>query len=214
MEIFIDTADVEKIKLLNSYGLCDGITTNPTLIKQSGKNHEQVIREISKIIDGPISVETLSENSEGMIKEALEYVKWGKNIVIKIIMTNEGMKAVSYLSKKGIKTNVTLIFSPLQALYAAKSGATYVSPFLGRLDDSGVSGIEVLKQIKQIFDNYKFKTKILAASIRNKEHILNSALIGVDCITVPPSILEEIAKHPLTDIGIKKFLDDAKLWKQ
>ncbi|MEM2130923.1 MAG: fructose-6-phosphate aldolase [Candidatus Woesearchaeota archaeon] len=220
MEFFVDSADIEKIKKLVQYNLCDGVTTNPTLIKQSGKNHEQVIKEISSIVKGPISVETLSENAEGMIKEALEYVKWGKNIVIKIVMTSEGMKAVNYLSKKGIKTNVTLIFSPLQALYAAKSGAFYVSPFLGRLDDSGSSGIEVLKQIKQIFDNYKstnfekpIKTKILAASIRNKEHILNSALIGVDCITVPPAILEEIAKHPLTDIGIKKFLDDAKQWK-
>ncbi|MEM4397622.1 MAG: fructose-6-phosphate aldolase [Candidatus Woesearchaeota archaeon] len=213
MEFFVDSADIEKIKKLVQYNLCDGVTTNPTLIKQSGKDHEQVIKEISSIVKGPISVETLSENSEGMIKEALEYVKWGKNIVIKIVMTNEGMKAVNYLSKKGIKTNVTLIFSPLQALYAAKSGAFYVSPFLGRLDDSGTSGIEVLKQIKQIFDNYKFKTKILAASIRNKEHILNSALLGVDCITIPPQILEEIAKHPLTDIGIKKFLDDAKQWK-
>lgn len=213
MEIFIDSADIEKIKSLLNYGLCDGVTTNPSLIKQSGKTHEQAIKEISSLIDGPISVETLSETSDGMIKEALEYIKWGKNIVIKIVMTNEGMKAVKYLSKKGIKTNVTLVFSPLQALYAAKSGAFYVSPFLGRLDDSGVSGIEILRQIKQIFDNYKFKTKLLAASIRNKEHILNSAIIGVDSITVPPHILEEIAKHPLTDIGIKKFLEDAKQWK-
>lgn len=213
MEFFVDSADVEKIKFFVNYGLCDGVTTNPSLIKQSGKKHDVVIKEISQIVSGPISVETLSEDAEGMIKEALEYVKWGKNIVIKIVMSNEGMKAVNYLSKKGIKTNVTLIFSPLQALYAAKSNATYVSPFLGRLDDSGVSGIETLKQIKQIFDNYKFKTKILAASIRNKEHILNSALIGVDCITVPIKVLEDLVKHPLTERGIKKFLDDAKEWK-
>jgi transaldolase len=149
-----------------------------------------------------------------MVKEAEEYITWGKNIVIKVVMTPEGMKAVKTLSKRGIKTNVTLIFSPLQAMIAAKAGATYVSPFLGRLDDAKLSGIEVLKQIKQVFDNYKFETKILAASIRNMEHLVNAALIGVDCATVPPNVLSEMIKHPLTDAGIKKFLDDAKQWKK
>jgi transaldolase len=214
MQIFIDTADVQKIRELNSYGLVDGVTTNPTLIKQAGKDHEKTIREISSFVKGPISVETLSENAEGMVKEAEEYITWGKNIVIKVVMTPEGMKAVRILSKKGIKTNVTLIFSPLQAMTAAKAGATYVSPFLGRLDDAKLSGIDVLRQIKQVFDNYKFETKILAASIRSMDHLVNSALIGVDCATVPPNVLEQMPKHALTDAGIKKFLDDAKQWKK
>jgi transaldolase len=214
MEIFIDTADVDQIRKFYELSLCQGVTTNPTLIKQAGKDHEETIREISSFMKGPISVETLSENAEGMVKEAEEYIKWGKNIVIKVVMTPEGMKAVRILSKRGIKTNVTLIFSPLQAMIAAKAGATYVSPFLGRLDDAKLSGIEVLKQIKQVFDNYKFETKILAASIRNLNHLTEAALIGVDCATVPPNVLEEMPKHFLTDAGIKKFLDDAKAWKK
>jgi len=214
MEIFVDSADIELIKKLDNMGLCDGVTTNPSLIKQAGKDHEKTIREISSFVKGPISVETLSEDSSGMIKEAEEYVTWGKNIVVKIIMTTEGMKAVRALSKKGIKTNVTLVFSPLQALIAAKAGATYVSPFLGRLDDAGKSGIEVLKQIKQVFDNYKFETKILAASIRDINHLINAVLIGVDCATVPPALLSEMPKHSLTDAGILRFLEDSKQWKQ
>ncbi len=214
MKLFVDSADIQKIKEMVELGLCEGVTTNPSLIKQAGKDHEKTIKEISSIINGPISVETLSTDAEGMIDEAEEYVKWGKNIVIKIVMTQEGMKAVKALTKKNIKTNVTLVFTPLQALIAAKAGATYVSPFLGRLDDSGKSGIEVLKQIKQIFENYKVETKIIAASIRNIDHLINAALLGVDCATVPPAILSESLKHPLTEAGINKFLEDSKNWKK
>jgi transaldolase len=214
MEIFIDTADVELIRRLNDYGIADGVTTNPSLIKAAGKDHEKTIKEISSFVKGPISVETLSENAEGMVKEADEYVKWGKNIVIKVVMTPEGMKAVRILSKKGIKTNVTLVFSPLQAMIAAKAGATYVSPFIGRLDDAGHHGMEIIENIRTIFDNYKFETKILAASIRSVTHILDAALIGADVATVPPELVLKMYSHPLTDSGIKKFLEDSKQWKK
>ena len=214
MEFFIDTADIEQIKKLNDMGLIDGVTTNPTLIKKAGKDHEKTIREISSLIKGPISVETLSENSVGMVKEAKEYIKWGKNIVIKVVMTPEGMKAVRELSGQKIKTNVTLIFSPLQALIAAKAGATYVSPFVGRLDDVGHDGMELITQIRQIFDNYELKTKILAASLRHPLHVMQSALIGADVATIPPDVMLKLFSHPLTDIGIKAFLEDAKQWKK
>jgi transaldolase len=212
MEFFVDTAVVEDIKRINDMGLCDGVTTNPSLIKKAGRNHEKTIREISSFIKGPISVETLSLDAEGMLAEANEYIKWGKNIVIKIVMTPEGMKAVRKLSKKGIKTNVTVVFSPLQALVAAKAGATYVSPFAGRLDDIGHDGMELISQIRQIYDNYGLKTKILAASLRHPKHILDSALIGADVVTVPPATLEKLFNHPLTDKGIAQFLKDAKEW--
>ena len=212
MEFFLDTAEVNDIKRLNDMGLVDGVTTNPSLIKKAGKDHEQTIKEISKIVTGPISVETISEDSKGMIKEAEEYVKWGKNIVIKIVMTPEGMKAVRALSKKGVKTNVTVVFSPMQALVAAKAGATYVSPFIGRLDDVGQIGMDIIDQIRDIYDNYGYETKILAASIRSVTHVLESALIGADVATIPPKIMEKLFNHPLTDKGIKQFLEDAKAW--
>jgi transaldolase len=214
MQFFVDSADVEQIKKINDMGLADGVTTNPSLIKAAGKDHKKTIMEISSIVKGPISVETLSETSEGMIKEAAEYITWGKNIVIKIVMTPEGMKAVRALSKKGIKTNVTVIFSPMQALIAAKAGATYVSPFIGRLDDAGHIGMETLEQIRQVFDNYDFQTQILAASLRHPTHVLEAALIGADVATVPPDVLMKLFNHPLTDAGIKKFQEDAKLWKK
>jgi transaldolase len=214
MEIFADTAEVEELRKLNDVGLVDGVTTNPTLIKIAGKDHKKTIQEISSFIKGPISVETLSEDSKGMIKEAEEYVKWGKNIVIKIIMTPEGMKAVKALKKKGIRTNVTLTFSPLQALIAAKAGATYVSPFIGRLDDIGHFGMDVLAQIRDIYDNYGFETKILAASLRHPNHVLQAALIGADVATIPSEVIWKMFNHPLTDNGIKKFLADSKQWKR
>ncbi|NQY75047.1 MAG: fructose-6-phosphate aldolase, partial [Candidatus Margulisbacteria bacterium] len=209
---FIDTAEIEPIRQANDMGLVDGVTTNPSLIKKAGKDHEETIREIGKLIQGPISVETLSENAEGMIKEADTYSKWGSNIVIKIVMTPEGMKAVRHLSQKGIKTNVTVIFSPLQALIAAKAGATYVSPFIGRLDDVGHNGMDIISQIRTIYDNYGLTTKILVASVRSPKQILEAALIGADVSTVPPAILMQQFKHPLTDTGIEKFLADAKEW--
>jgi transaldolase len=214
MQFFIDSADVEQIKKINALGICDGVTTNPSLIKAAGKDHKKTIMEISSIVKGPISVETLSETSEGMIKEAAEYITWGKNIVVKIVMTPEGMKAVRFLSKKGIKTNVTVVFSPMQALIAAKAGATYVSPFIGRLDDAGHIGMETLEQIRQVFDNYDFETQILAASLRHPTHVLEAALIGADVATVPPDVLMKLFNHPLTDAGIKKFQEDAKQWKK
>ncbi|MBN2367613.1 fructose-6-phosphate aldolase [Candidatus Woesearchaeota archaeon] len=214
MEFFIDTAEVDKIKELHDMGLVDGVTTNPSLIKKAGRDHEQTIKEISSFVKGPVSVEALSEDAEGMVKEAEEYVKWGHNIVVKIPMTPEGMKAVRKLAKKNIKTNVTLVFSPLQALIAAKAGATYVSPFIGRLDDIGHVGMDIIAQIRDIFDNYGYETKILAASIRHPTHVLDSALIGADVATVPPEILKKLFNHPLTEIGLKKFLEDAKQWKK
>ena len=212
MKFFIDTADVSAIIKAHEMGLVDGVTTNPSLIKKAGRDHEQTIREISALIPGPISVETLSDTAEGMIKEADTYITWGSNIVIKVVMTPEGMKAVRELSARGIKTNVTLIFSPLQALIAAKSGATYVSPFVGRLDDIGQVGMEIITQIRQIFDNYSLPTQILAASIRNPIHMLDSALVGADVATVPPATLFQLFKHPLTESGIATFMEDAKAW--
>jgi transaldolase len=214
MQFFIDTADVSEIKKVHDMGLVDGVTTNPSLIKKAGRDHEQTIREISDFIRGPISVETLSETAEGMIEEAETYLKWGTNIVIKVVMTPEGMKAVRHLSQKGIKTNVTVIFSPMQALIAAKAGATYVSPFVGRLDDIGHAGMDVISQIRQIFDNYDLDTKILVASVRNPIHMLDAAMMGADVATVPPAVLVQLFKHPLTEAGIQAFLQDAKQWKK
>tara|TARA_A100000164_G_C21540621_1_gene600295 strand:+ start:13 stop:666 length:654 start_codon:yes stop_codon:yes gene_type:complete len=213
MEFFIDTANIEDIKKANDMGLVDGVTTNPTLIKKSGKDHEATIREISSIISGPISVETLGTTSEEMIKEANEYITWGNNIVIKVVMNAEGMKAVKELTKRKIKTNVTLVFSPIQALIAAKAGATYVSPFIGRLDDIGHDGLTIISQIRTIFDNYGYSTKILAASIRHPAHVLESAQIGSDVATIPADTLLKLFNHPLTDKGIEAFIKDAKEWK-
>jgi transaldolase len=212
MKFFIDTADIEAIKKANNMGLVDGVTTNPTLIKKAGKDHQETIQEISKIIDGPISVETLGLTSEEIIAEAETYLTWGSNIVIKVVMTPEGMKAVKALSKRNIKTNVTLVFSPLQALIAAKAGATYISPFLGRLDDIGHDGLTIIEQIRTIFDNYNLSTKILAASIRHPMHVLTAAQIGADVATIPPTTLTQLFDHPLTHSGIEAFLSDAKQW--
>lgn len=210
MEFFIDTADVEAIRKANEMGLVDGVTTNPSLIKKAGRDHKETIQEISSFIEGPISVETLSEDAEGMLREAEEYLTWGDNIVIKIVMTPEGMKAVKQLSQNGVKTNVTVIFSPLQALIAAKAGATYVSPFVGRLDDISHRGMDSIADIRDIFDNYGFDTKILVASVRSPIHMLESSLMGADVATVPPATLMQIFKHPLTDKGIAQFVEDAK----
>ncbi|MGC6367444.1 MAG: fructose-6-phosphate aldolase [Candidatus Marinamargulisbacteria bacterium] len=212
MEFFIDSADIEDIKKASEMGLVDGVTTNPTLIKKAGRDHKQTIQEISSLIDGPISVETLGETAEEMLAEAKEYVTWGNNIVIKVVMTPEGMKAVKELSQQNIKTNVTLIFSPLQALIAAKAGATYVSPFLGRLDDIGHDGLTIIDQIRTIYDNYGYTTKILAASIRHPMHVLDAAQIGADVSTVPASTLMKLFDHPLTQNGIAAFNKDAKAW--
>ena len=212
MEFFIDTADVEAIKKAAAMGLVDGVTTNPSLIKKAGRDHKETIQEIASFIDGPISVETLGSTYEEMIQEAKEYITWGKNIVIKVVMTAEGMKVVRDLSNQGIKTNVTVTFSAAQALIAAKAGATYVSPFVGRLDDIGHYGMELIEQIRTVYDNYGFNTKVLVASIRTPIHLLDSALIGADVATVPPSTLMQLFNHPLTDKGIEAFNKDAKAW--
>jgi transaldolase len=208
MKFFIDTADVTEIREASNLGLVDGVTTNPSLIAKSGRKFKEVIKEITAIVDGPISAEVISLEAEGMVKEAKELAKIHKNIVIKVPMTPEGLKAVKQLSGKGIKTNVTLIFSPMQALLAAKAGATYVSPFVGRLDDISQDGMEIVEQIRTIFDNYGYTTEIIVASIRNPVHVLDSALIGADIATIPYSVMLQLSKHPLTDAGIKKFLED------
>ena len=213
MEFFIDTAEVNEIKEAYDMGLVDGVTTNPSLIKKSGRDHEETIREISSIVPGPISVETLSDSFEGMIKEAKEYQQWGNNIVIKVVMTPEGMKVVRALSQEGIKTNVTVTFSANQALIAAKAGATYISPFVGRLDDIGHNGMDLIEEIRDIYDNYNFSTKILVASVRTPIHVLDSARIGADVATIPAKVLKQLFKHPLTDKGIETFNEDAKAWK-
>jgi transaldolase len=208
MKFFIDTADVNEIRQAHELGLVDGVTTNPSLIAKSGRKFKDVIKEIVSIVDGPISAEVVALDAPGMLKEAKELAKIHKNIVIKVPMTPEGLKATKALSEKGIKTNVTLIFTPMQALLAAKAGASYVSPFVGRLDDISQDGMGIIEEIRTIFDNYGYTSEIIVASVRNPIHVLNSALIGADIATIPYSVLIQLAKHPLTDAGIKKFLDD------
>ena len=210
MKIFLDTANIDEIKEGASWGIVDGITTNPSLIAKEKRDFKQVVKEICDIVDGPISAEVISEDSEGMISEAKELVKIHKNIVIKIPMTVEGLKAVSKLSKEGIKTNVTLIFSPNQALLAAKAGATYVSPFLGRLDDVGSQGMDLVRTIVEIFFNYDYDTEVIAASIRHPLHVVDAALAGAHIATIPMKVLQQMVKHPLTDKGIESFMND---WK-
>jgi len=208
MKFFIDTADVKEIRAAHALGLVDGVTTNPSLIAKSGRNFREVIAEITTIVDGPISAEVIALDSEGMLVEGRELAKIHPNIVIKVPMTEEGLKATRIFAGEGIKTNVTLAFSPLQALLAAKAGATYVSPFVGRLDDIGHDGMEGIDQIRTIFDNYGYATEIIVASVRNPLHVLNAALLGADIATIPFSVMQQLAKHPLTDIGIEKFLAD------
>ena len=208
MKFFIDTADVKEIREAHALGLVDGVTTNPSLIAKSGRKFKDVIKEIVSIVDGPISAEVISLDAPGMIKEAKELVKIHKNIVVKLPMTPEGLKACKALTEKGIKTNVTLIFTSMQALLAAKAGATYVSPFVGRLDDISQDGMGIIEEIRTIFDNYGYMAEIIVASVRNPIHVLNSALIGADIATIPYSVMIQLAKHPLTDAGIAKFLKD------
>jgi transaldolase len=208
MKFFIDTADVNEIREAHALGLVDGVTTNPSLIAKSGRKFKDVIKEIVSIVDGPISAEVISLDAPGMIKEGKELAKIHKNIVVKLPMTTEGLKATYALTALKIKTNVTLIFTSMQALLAAKAGATYVSPFVGRLDDISQDGMGIVEEIRTIFDNYGYKSEIIVASIRNPIHVLNSALIGADVATIPYSVMIQLSKHPLTDAGIKKFLAD------
>lgn len=210
MKFFLDTANIEEIKEINFWGVIEGVTTNPSLIAKEGRVFEEVIDEISKIIDGPVSAEVVSTDADGMVKEGRILSKIKENVIIKIPMTEEGLKATSILSKENIKTNVTLVFSASQAILAARAGATYVSPFLGRLDDIGVSSKALIEEISTIFRNYNIETKIIAASIRNTTHIVDSMLAGADIATVPTKVMKQMVKHPLTDSGLIKFLEDFK----
>ena len=208
MKIFIDTANIDEIREANNLGVIDGVTTNPTLVAREGRDFVEVLREIASIVDGPISAEVISIDADGMVREAEPLAQIHKNITIKIPLTPGGLKATKILASKKIKTNVTLCFSPTQALLAAKAGATFVSPFIGRLDDISHTGMDLIRDIKQIYSNYGFKTEIIVASVRNPLHVLEAAKIGADIATIPYKIIMQLAKHPLTDMGIERFLKD------
>ncbi len=208
MKIFLDTANLESIKKYNDMGLLDGITTNPSLLSKEGGDPQKTMEEIVSIIKGDVSLEVVSTDYEGMLEEGRRLHKYGENVVVKCPMTPDGLKACKALSAEGIPVNVTLIFSPNQAILAAKSGAKYVSPFIGRLDDIGKDGMHLIDEIKQIFSNYKFSTEVLVASVRHPMHVVEAGKIGADVVTLPPAVLEKMLKHPLTDIGLKNFLAD------
>ena len=210
MKFFLDTAIVEEIRWAAKLGVVDGVTTNPTLIARSGRKFEEVVKEITGIVDGPISAEAVSLNAEGMIEEAMELSRIHKNIVVKIPFIEEGIKAVKVLSEEGIKTNVTLVFSANQSLIAAKVGASYVSPFIGRIDDTGARGMKVVEETVKIFKNYDYQTEVIVASIRSPLQVIEAATIGAHIATIPPAGLKKMIVHPLTDKGVKNFLDD---WK-
>lgn len=212
MKFFIDTANPQEIKKAYEMGIIDGVTTNPTLISKENKDFKSLIREICEIINGlPISLEVISLDANGMIDEAKKLVKMGENIVVKIPMTEEGLKAIKVLVSEGIKTNTTLVFSATQALLAAKAGSTYISPFIGRLDDISQRGMDLIEEIITIFNNYDFESQVIVSSIRHPIHVLEAALIGADVATIPFKVLEQLIHHPLTDIGIERFLSD---WKK
>ncbi len=208
MKFFIDTANLEEIKKGVDMGMVDGVTTNPSLIARENKPFEDILRDIVAVVDGPISAEVVSLEADGMIEEAKKLAAMSDKIVIKIPMIMEGIKAVKQLTALGIKTNVTLVFSAAQALLAAKAGATYVSPFVGRLDDIGTPGMELVAEIMSIFRNYGYQTEVIVASVRSPQHVMDSAAIGADIATIPLKVIEQLAKHPLTDIGIEQFLAD------
>lgn len=210
MKFFLDTAEVEKIKAANKLFDLEGITTNPTLIMKAGRDQKEAIQEIATIIKGPISVEGVAEKAEEMIKDAEEFAKWAPNVVVKIPMTEEGIKAVQILKKKGIKTNVTLVFSSTQALIAAKAGADYVSPFVGRLDDIGEDGMQLIRDIVVIYKNYGIKTEVITASVRSPAHVVEAAKAGSHIATIPYAVFEKLFKHELTDKGIQRFYEDYK----
>jgi transaldolase len=208
MKFFIDTANLDEIRQAASIGILDGVTTNPSLLSRESGDPEDILRKICELVNGPISAEVVSLDAEGMVREGRKLAKLHKNIVVKIPMSAEGLKAVKILTAEKIRINVTLIFSPVQALLAARAGAAYVSPFVGRLDDIGSAGMEIISQIAQIFGNYDIKTEIIVASIRNPVHVLDSALLGADIATIPFKVIEQLTKHPLTDKGIANFLKD------
>jgi transaldolase len=208
MKFFIDTANIEEIKKAKELGMLDGVTTNPTLVSKEGRDFEELIKEICNIVDGPVNAEVVSTDSEGMIEEARGLAKLADNIVVKIPLIEEGLKAVRILTSDGIKTNVTLCFSSIQALMAAKAGAAYISPFVGRLDDISHKGMDLVEQILVIYENYGFDTEVIVASIRNPLHVVDAALMGADIATIPYKVMAQLIKHPLTDIGLEKFLAD------
>lgn len=214
MKFFIDSGDTSEIKLANDMGIIDGVTTNPSLVAKTGKNFESLIKEICAIVDGPISAEVTALDAKGMIEEGKKLAEIHKNVVVKVPLTEAGLVATKDFSRHGIKTNVTLCFSANQALLAAKAGATYISPFIGRLDDISFDGMELIKDIRLIYNNYNFKTEILAASIRHPVHVLEAAKIGADVATCPLKTLQQLVKHPLTDNGLKQFLADWEKRKQ
>ncbi len=211
MKFFIDTANVEEIMRAKELGMVDGVTTNPSLVAKEGREFKELIREIADIVDGPVSAEVVSLDAEGMVREAKDLAGMADNMVIKIPLVEEGLKAVRSLAQEGIKTNVTLCFSPVQALMAAKAGAAYISPFVGRLDDISHIGMDLVEQIITIYENYAFDTEVIVASIRNPIHVLDAALMGADIATIPFKVIQQLIKHPLTDIGVDKFLSD---WKK
>jgi transaldolase len=208
MQFFIDTADIGEIKKAFSMGLCDGVTTNPSLVARTGRKFSEVLKEITSTVPGPVSAEVTAADYDGMMKEGHQYAKVADNVVVKVPLIVEGLRVVRDLTAEGIRTNMTLCFSPVQALLAAKAGATYVSPFVGRLDDISEDGMAAVAQIIEIFRNYDFATKVLVASVRHPIHVLESARLGADVVTLPYSVIEQLAKHPLTDAGMKKFLAD------
>ncbi|HEY2745491.1 MAG TPA: fructose-6-phosphate aldolase [Polyangia bacterium] len=210
MKFFIDTGDVGEIREAHAMGLVDGVTTNPSLIAKSGRKYRDVVVEICELIDGPISAEVLSTTYDEMMAEAREWHKVHKNIVVKLPLIPDGLKGVRTCAKEGIRTNVTLCFSPNQALLAAKAGASYISPFIGRLDDISETGMDVIEKIVTIYNNYNYETEVLVASIRNPTHVVDAAMLGADVCTIPFSVMQQLVKHPLTDAGLKKFVEDAK----
>lgn len=214
MEIFLDTANIEEIKTGAAWGIVDGVTTNPTLVSKENAVFEERIKEICEAIEGPVSAEVVSTEYAGMVKEARELVKMSEYVVVKIPLIPDGIKAIKTLSKEGIKTNATLVFSPLQALLAAKAGATYVSPFIGRMDDIGNTGMTIVEEIMDIFINYGYDTKVIVASVRHPQHVLEAALIGADVVTMPFGVLEKMFKHPMTDIGLENFLKDWEKYQE
>ncbi len=211
MKFFIDTANIDEIKEGNDLGMVDGVTTNPSLVAKEGKEFRGLIKEICALVSGPVSVEVVSLEAEKMVEEAQDLAGMADNIVIKVPLIEEGLKAVKVLTGKGIKTNVTLCFSPVQALMAAKAGAAYISPFVGRLDDISFVGMDLVEQIAAIYENYAYETEIIVASVRNPTHVLDAALIGADIATIPLKVIRQLIKHPLTDIGLENFLAD---WKK
>ncbi|MCB2210661.1 fructose-6-phosphate aldolase [bacterium] len=210
MKLFIDSADIREIQEAKDMGVLDGVTTNPSLVAKTGRTFEEVAQEIVEMVDGPVSLEVLATDYDGMIREAEELMKYGDNVVIKIPLILDGLKATKTLSDQGIKVNNTLCFSPMQAMLAAKAGAAYISPFVGRLDDISQDGMELIDTIVQIYSNYMFETEVLVASVRNPIHLVESARMGADVATVPFGVIKQLMKHPLTDIGLQKFLADAK----